>query len=83
MNDYKIFILNSDGNICRAIDIAAASDEAILDEIARRDEPYGYEVWAGDRIVALVGAARIPESLNGDEPRAPSEIRNPEHGPRR
>jgi hypothetical protein len=58
MTNYKIFILNSEGRIYRVVDIAAGSDDEILDELTRREEPYGCEVWAGDRMVAKFGGVR-------------------------
>ena len=64
MTEYKIFILNVDGKICRVVDVSATDDDRILEKMSALNEPTGYEVWSGDRLVAQVGGSLSKENSN-------------------
>jgi hypothetical protein len=53
MNDYRVYLLDADGHIAKALVLRSPTSDEALHEVEATHQPaYGYEIWLGSQLVA-------------------------------
>lgn len=58
MNTYRLYLLDANGHICSATEIACADDEAAKAVVRERNESQAHELWLHARRIAVFPGRR-------------------------
>ncbi len=60
MADYRLYLLNLQGHIDRAVPLMCETDDQAVDEARAFPHAQGKELWRRDRLVRRFDASRAP-----------------------
>jgi hypothetical protein len=71
MHDYRVYLLNDDGRIVRAMWVQSDSLDQAMQRVAAEVPDHNCEIWEGQHCLAKVGAETRDLSLRGSSSAMP------------